>query len=120
MTTSFSGDETAIFLDVERALEQVGEVSALHEMLDMLQDTLDRDVPQIALLLTQGNVFAANRLLHALKGFIPIFCVEPLCQHVASVELLSKTGLATEVAVAFGPLVPKLQKLQTEIDHYMG
>jgi hypothetical protein len=119
MTTPFSDSETAIFLDVESALEKVGEVAVLHEMLDMLQDALDRDVPQISLLLIEGNVFAANRLLHALKGFIPIFCVESICQHVAAVELLSKSGSAAEVTLAFGSLVPKLQKLQMEIDHYM-
>lgn len=107
------------FLDVDRALEQIGEVAALHEMLDMLQSSLDRDLPQIRALLSEGDVKSANRLLHALKGFIPIFCTDALCEHVASVELISKTGSAAEVAQAFAPLEPKLQKLQAEIDAHM-
>lgn len=107
------------FLDVERALEQIGEVAALHEMLDMLQASLDRDLPQIRLLLSQGDVKSANRLLHALKGFIPIFCTDALCEHVAAVEQASKTGSAAEVAQAFAPLEPKLQKLQAEIDAHL-
>lgn len=107
------------FLDVDRALEQIGEVAALHEMLDMLQASLDRDLPQIRMLLSQGDVKSANRLLHALKGFIPIFCTDALCDHVASVEMISKTGAAVEVAQAFALLEPKLQQLQTEIDAHM-
>lgn len=107
------------FLDVDHALEQIGDVAALHEMLDMLQASLDRDLPQIRQLLSQGDVKAANRLLHALKGFIPIFCTEALCEHVVAVELVSKTGSAAEVAQAYAPLEPKLQQLQAEIDAHM-
>lgn len=107
------------FLDVDRALEQIGDVAALHEMLDMLQASLDRDLPQIRQLLAQGDVKGANRLLHALKGFIPIFCTDPLCEHVAAVELISKTGSAAEVAHAYAPLEPKLQQLQAEIDAHL-
>jgi len=120
MTTSSLDGQEPSFLDVDRALEQIGDVSALHEMLDMLQDSLDRDVLEIARLLDQQNVKAANRLLHALKGFIPIFCVDALCDHVAQVEVFSKTASADEVSAVYAPLVPKLQQLQTEIDRYMG
>lgn len=107
------------YLDVDRALEQVGEIEVLHEMLDMLQSSLDRDLPMISALLTQGDVRGANRLLHALKGFIPIFCVDSLCEHVALVELISKTAEARDIATAFALLEPKLRQLQTEIDTHM-
>lgn len=107
------------FLDVDRALEQIGDVAALHEMLDMLQASLDRDLPQIRQLLSQGDVKGANRLLHAIKGFIPIFCTEPLCAHVASVEQISKAGSAADISAAYALLEPKLQKLQAEIDAHM-
>jgi HPt (histidine-containing phosphotransfer) domain-containing protein len=120
MTTTSPDGHNAMYLDIDRALEQIGDVSALHEMLDMLQDTLDRDVPQIDALLSQQDVASANRLLHSLKGFIPIFCVDALCDHVAQVEILSKTGSADEVGRAYAPLVPKLQQLQTEIDRHLG
>lgn len=120
MSTTFPDSQAPSFLDVERALAQIGEVSALHEMLDMLQASLDRDVPLIAQLLTDQDVGAANRLLHSLKGFIPIFCVDALCDHVAQIELMSKTQGSAEVGQAYALLAPKLQQLQTEIDQYMG
>ena len=107
------------YLDVDRALEQVGEIAALHEMLDMLQTSLDRDLPMISALLAQGDTKGANRLLHALKGFIPIFCVDALCEQVALVELISKTASATDIATAFASLEPKLRQLQAEIDAHM-
>lgn len=120
MTATFPDSQGPAYLDIERALEQVGDVSALHGMLDMLQDTLDRDVPQISKLLLDQDVKSANRLLHSLKGFIPIFCVDALCDHVAQVEMLSKTQGSAEVGSAYSHLAPKLQQLQTEIDHYLG
>jgi HPt (histidine-containing phosphotransfer) domain-containing protein len=120
MTATSTSTQDTAYLDIERALAQIGEVSALHEMLDMLQDTLDRDVPQISKLLEGQDVKAANRLLHSLKGFIPIFCVDALCDHVAQVEMLSKTQDSAEVGAAYLNLAPKLQQLQTEIDHYLG
>lgn len=117
MSTTFPDRPAPLFLDVERALAQIGEVSALYEMLGMLQDFLGRDVPQIAQLLVDQDMGAANRLLHSLKGFIPIFCVDALCDHVA---LLSKTQGSDEVGQAYALLAPKLQQLQTEIDQYLG
>lgn len=107
------------FLDVERALAQIGEVSALHEMLGMLQASLDRDVPLIAQLLAEQDVSTANRLLHSLKGFIPIFCVDTLCDHVAQVEMMSKTQGSAEVGLAYALLEPRLQQLQAELDQYL-
>jgi HPt (histidine-containing phosphotransfer) domain-containing protein len=120
MTATSTGTQDTDYLDIERALGQIGDVSALHEMLDMLQDSLDRDVPQISMLLQAHDVKAANRLLHSLKGFIPIFCVDALCDHVAQVEMLSKTQGYEEVGAAYSHLVPKLQQLQAEIDQYLG
>ena len=120
MTTTSHDGQGFTFLDIDRALNQIGDVSALHEMLDMLQDSLDRDVPQIAVLLNEGDLTSANRLLHSLKGFIPIFCVDALCDQVAQVELISKTGSAGDVAQAYTALTPLLQQLQTEIDQYLG
>lgn len=120
MSTQHPHDPNQTYLDTERALDQIGDSTALHEMLDMLQATLDRDITLIAQHLADKNVGPANRLLHSLKGFIPIFCVDALCDHVAHVELLSKTGNAEQVAIAYAGLRPKLEQLQTEIDAHLG
>jgi hypothetical protein len=67
-----------------------------------------------------GDVQAANRVLHAMKGVIPIFCVDALCRHVAQVEGLSKAGTSGEVASAYGPLRAELEQLQSEVTAYLG
>lgn len=120
MSTTFPDRHAPRFLDVERALAQIGEVSALHEMLGMLQTSLDRDIPQVAQFLVAQDVGAANRLLHSLKGFLPIFCVDALCDHVEQVEMMSKTQGSAEVGQAYALLAPKLQQLQSEIAQYLG
>jgi hypothetical protein len=107
------------FLNVDQALDQIGDLAALHDMLDMLQNTLTRDIPLIEQYLQQHDVAKANRVLHAIKGFIPIFCTELLCTEVAAIELLSKTGTADEVLPFYALLRPKLERLQAEIDAYM-
>jgi Hpt domain len=111
---------TPVYLDTARAMAQIGDATALQELLTMLQSTLARDVEQIDQHLAAQDVAAANRLLHALKGFIPIFCADSLCTHVAQVEVLSKTGSASEVAQAYAPLRLKLQQLQLDVGAHLA
>ncbi len=118
--TLLDGDFQAQFLDVTLALEQIGDAQAMQGMLSMLEESLARDVPRIAQLLDDGDVRAANRLLHGLKGFIPIFCVESLCKHVAKVEEFSKTADAVSVSQLYADLMPELETLQTEVVAYLN
>jgi len=115
-----SADAESNFLDIDLAIEQVGDLQAVQGMLSMLEESLARDVPRIAQLLADGDVKAANRVLHGLKGFIPIFCVDALCQHVARVEEMSKTAGAAEVGIAYAPLMGDLEQLQGEVVDYMN
>jgi HPt (histidine-containing phosphotransfer) domain-containing protein len=108
------------YLEFDRALERIGDLPALHDLLDALQTTLTRDVPHIERLLADNNVFVANRTIHSLKGFLPIFCCDALCDELSAIELLSKTASAAEVAVAYASLSPKLLQLQIEIDGHTG
>lgn len=108
-------NEPPAYLDFDGALTKIGDLPALLDLLDMLQVSLTRDIPKIDSLLAQNNVLLANRMLHALKGFIPIFCSAALCDEVAALEALSKTASASEVAAAYAALSPKLQQLQAEV-----
>ncbi len=115
-----TGDTQPLFLDVSLALEQIGDLQAMQGMLSMLEESLARDVPRIEQLLEEGDVKAANRVLHGLKGFIPIFCVESLCKHVARVEELSKTADALSVSQVYADLMPELETLQSEVVGYLN
>jgi len=119
MSNTFTHDPAAHYFDVDRAAEKIGDAPALNNLLDMLQVSLNRDIPQIESLLSENDVALANRMLHALKGFIPIFCSDALSQEVAAVEALSKTATASEVAVAYAALSPKLRQLQREVEQHL-
>lgn len=120
MSITSPGGPVWVSLDIARALEQVGDEQALRGMLPMLQDLLDNDLPQITQFLANGDVSGANRLLHSIKGCMPIFCVPALCEQLAGVEHMSKSGGSAEVGEAFALLHPKLLSLQGEIAQYLA
>ena len=113
-------DPSPVFLDTDLALGQIGSEQAMDNMLVLLEESLTRDIPLIARHLSQGDVPAANRVLHAMKGVMPIFCGDALCQHVTRVEGLSKTGSASEVSGAYAALRPDLECLLAEVTRYLG
>lgn len=120
MATTSPEGQVRVHLDIARALEQIGDESAMRGMLPMLQELLERDLPKITQLLADQDARGANPLLHSLKGCLPIFCAPALCGQLAQVEQLSKAGTGAEVADAFAPLLPKLQALQTEVAQYLA
>lgn len=120
MSTLSAGGHAWVYLDPARALEQIGDEGAVRSMLPMLQELLERDLPQIAGFLAQGDVRSANPLLHSLKGCMPIFCAPALCEQLAQVEHLSKAGGSTEVNPAYAALSPKLESLQQEVAQYLA
>lgn len=119
MPSSFAGPEP-VFLDIAQATERVGGAEALNGLLLLLEEGLARDIPRIAELLQAGDARAANRLLHGIKGNLPIFCVDAICQHVVRVEELSKHGGAADVAAAYAALQPELQMLLAEVSDYLN
>jgi len=106
-------------LNIDLALSQIGDVDAMNDMIVMLEESLGRDVPQVSALLQNGDIQGANRLLHGLKGFIPIFCPESLCLEVVRVEGLSKASDSPELAEAYATLRPHLETLLAEVTAYL-
>jgi len=113
-------DSDSVYLDVDLAMSQIGDVQAMQGMLSMLEDSLARDVPAIAELLKVGDAAGANRLLHRIKGFIPLFCGPALSEHVAQVEMLSKQAGSTAVGPAYDDLMPELEQLLADVSNYLN
>lgn len=107
-------------LDLVNAPERVGGQEAMRQMLPMLMDMLERDGPVIEAALAQGDAQTVGKLLHSLKGCMPIFCHEPLCNAVAALELSSKTGALDVIRPAYATLRPQLEQLRDEIRRYMA
>lgn len=117
--SSLTPQADAMYLDTHLALSQIGDTDAMNSMLGMLQEALARDLPRIEQFLQAGEVASANRLLHALKGFIPIFCRPELCAHVVRVEAQSKDSQSTTAGPAYGVLKPELEALLSEVGAYL-
>lgn len=109
-----------VILDIDLALSQIGDVDAMNDMMVLLEESLARDVPQVTTLLKNGDIVGANRLLHALKGFIPIFCPESFCEKVVYVEGLSKGAGDPDLAPAYASLRPQLETLLAEVSAYLA
>ena len=118
--SSLHEDAQPVYLDTELAISQIGDAAMLPAMLGMLVESLTKDIPMISEVLAQGDVVSANRLLHPLKGFLPIFCGPVLCADVGRVEALSKNGDCDAVAPAYAQLRPKLELLLAEVAHFLN
>ena len=119
MSMTSANGQSWVYLDVALAMEQIGDEEAMRSMLPMLQELLERDLPQIRQSLANGDARTANPLLHSLKGCMPIFCVPSICEEITRVEYMSKTGASQEVGAAYALLDPKLRQLQGEVDAYV-
>jgi HPt (histidine-containing phosphotransfer) domain-containing protein len=109
-----------IYLSVERAMEFIGDANGVLSLLKTLQQTLSTDLPLITELLKKDDVHGAHRVLHQLKGFTPVFCVDSLVERVVSLEQLSKHGEPAEVRAAYGQLAPQLEQLRTEVAQHLA
>jgi HPt (histidine-containing phosphotransfer) domain-containing protein len=108
------------YLSVERAMDFIGDEAGVRTLLHTLHQTLGDDLPRIAAHLEAGDVQSVNFLLHQLKGFAPVFCVDPLVKLVVQVEHLSKAGAASEVRAAYQVLAPQLALLREEVATHLG
>jgi HPt (histidine-containing phosphotransfer) domain-containing protein len=118
--SSLLPDADPIYLDIDLAMSQIGDLQALQGMLSMLEESLTRDIPAIAALFASGDVVGANRLLHPIKGFVPIFCGPMLSERVAKVEMLSKEAHSTAAGPAYGELKPELEQLLADVSAYLN
>ena len=66
------------YLSLERAMDFIGDEDGVLTLLHTLHQTLGDDLSRIAAHVEAGDVQSANFLLHQLKGFVPVFCVDSL------------------------------------------
>ncbi len=108
------------YLDAVRGVSMMGSDTSLRKILSTVHASMSASLPDITQALAQADVPRANALLHAMKGYLPIFAADALANEVAEVEFLSKTGTADVVAPRYALLAPKLAQLQDEIGRYLA
>ena len=102
-------------LSIDNAMEYVGDMQGVLSLLGTLQNSLQNDLPHIQTRLDADDLPGANRILHQLKGFAPVFCMDDLVAEVVRVENLSKGTDAQAMREAYAQLEPKLQQLLAEV-----
>jgi HPt (histidine-containing phosphotransfer) domain-containing protein len=108
------------YLSVERAMEFIGDANGVLSLLNTLHQTLGEDLPKIQAMLEKDDMHGFNRLLHQLKGFTPVFCVDSLVELVVSVESLSKHGDSNDIRAAYSRLAPQLEELRAEVATHLS
>ena len=108
------------YLSIDRAMEFIGDINGVISLLKTLQQTLSEDLPRLQQFLDKEDVNGANRILHQLKGFTPVFCVDSLVERVVMVEQLSKHGEPAEVRAAYSHLAPQLDQLRAEVAAHLA
>ena len=107
-------------LDIERGVSMMGSPESLRNILNTVDASMAGNIFEIHSALQEGDVAAANRLLHAIKGYAPIFCSDAMIEEVTEIERLSKTGTVAQVQPLFSELAPKLERLLLEIRQYVA
>jgi HPt (histidine-containing phosphotransfer) domain-containing protein len=107
-------------LDAERGISMMGSPEALKMVLNTALIGLAEDVPAIGRELAAGDVRAAGRRLHGIKGYLPIFGSDALVADVLRLEQLSKSQPAEVLAAAYAAIGPALQRLLGDIQAYVN
>jgi len=118
-TATLPPDPAASALDVERAIDMLGSREALSMVLRTALLSLSEDVPAIGQELEAGDVRAASRRMHGIKGYLPIFGADALVSDFFALEQLSKTAVAAQLVVGFSALRPQLERLLAEMRQYL-
>ncbi len=103
-----------------KGVDMMGSEASLRKILKTVNDSMTASLPQIAAALQAGDVPTANNLLHAIKGYLPIFASDALAEQVAQVEKISKTEAATVVAPLYAELGPQLESLLQEVRQFLA
>ena len=107
-------------LDVPRGVSMMGSEASLRKILKTVQGSMAGNLPEIAQALAIDDVASANRLLHAIKGYVPIFASDALVAQVTELEMISKTEPVTTVAPLYAELAPRMEALLGEIRRFLA
>jgi phosphoglycerate kinase len=106
--------------DPARGVDMMGSEASLRKILKTVVNTMQGNLAEIETALAAGDVATANRLLHAIKGYLPIFATDALADEVVQLEKLSKTEPALTVRPLYASLSPRLHGLLGEIRSFLA
>ena len=106
-------------LNLAGAMAFLGDAQAVRDLLAPLVRALDTDLPQVEHLLDGGDLATVARMLHSMKGFVPVFCFDALAQELVRVEKAARAIDTLAVRADVAALLPRLRRLAGEAQDYL-
>jgi len=106
-------------LNPQGALEFLGDIQSVCDLLGPLAQSLEKDIASLELLLAQGDLPATAGILHSLKGFLPVFCHAAFNVQLAGVEKKIRLHDSPESRDDVQALLPTLHQLKAEAQAYL-
>ncbi len=109
-----------MYLDLNASIQRIGDKELVDEMLALLHQSLETDWQIFEGLMTARRFAEAEKVLHQLKGVIPLFSDENTASVLNHLDaLLKDTSDAIGIQDEFVILQLRMQGFQTELDDWM-
>jgi signal transduction histidine kinase/CheY-like chemotaxis protein len=117
-----SSQETNMkYLDINGARDRLGDDELLQQMLVMLSESLPDETAQFNALMAENNLQAAARVLHKIKGVIPLFCDEQTVRILQQLEVMLQQNEDTpEMRENLTALLERLNQFKAELMQWLA
>jgi HPt (histidine-containing phosphotransfer) domain-containing protein len=106
-------------LNLSGAIEFLGDEQAVSDLLQPLVTSLGKDIGEVERLLTLGDMPAIASTLHALKGFIPVFCHAEFAAQLVDVEKRIRGDHSAQMLAQVEALLHPLRQLVQESNRFL-
>ena len=111
---------TPSFLDLSQATEIAGDQAQLIELVRTFEDSLSHEWAQLQAAFENQDGERVQMCLHALKGFMPLFCHPDLAQAMVDLYQMSREQPFEATQARFRVLEPSFLALQKEVKAWLG
>lgn len=109
------------YLDINGARDRLGDDELLQQMLVMLSESLPEETAQFNALMAENNLHAAARVLHKIKGVIPLFCDEATVRILQQLEVMLQQNEDTpEMREKLTALLERLDQFKSELMQWLS
>ena len=106
-------------LNLAGAAEFLGDAQAVSDLLQPLVTSLHKDIGEIEQALGQSDMPSVSRMLHSLKGFIPVFCYAEFADRLMDVERRSRSDTSAPMQAQVQALLQPLRQLLHESQRFL-
>jgi HPt (histidine-containing phosphotransfer) domain-containing protein len=108
------------FLDLTQAKEIAADDEMLRELVQTFVDSLDVELAKAKAAFQGQDTQQAHHSLHALKGFLPLFCRPELAQAVVALYQNCRNEELAQTQAAYQALEPAFFELLKEVRAWLG